>query len=313
MSRESSARCMVCQSTRLSRINGPRRPWDYVRCGDCAHVMLVPQPTSSELARFYNTTYRVALPPYLASARREMPHLRRLLGPTPGRLLELGCSYGAMLAAFRDDGWTVEGVELDARACEHAKTTFGLRVHQGTIEESLGNVSMTPDVVAAYHVIEHVPEPRMLLRQIARMLPRDGRLLLRTPNASSLSARVSGGWWEWLSAPEHLHVFSPTSIARLLTDEGFEVRTLETRRGDAAGLLFESIRAGAKRLLARGGPSFAGAPSQEAGDPLRSRGWYRGTQAVVDVVGAPADWTISLLDRMGIRWGPELLVLAVRT
>ena len=41
---------------------------------------------------------------------------------------------GSADASFRDAGWDVRGIELDARACEVARRRYGLDVHEGTLE-----------------------------------------------------------------------------------------------------------------------------------------------------------------------------------
>src|SRR5438067_3090704 len=38
--------------------------------------------------------------------------------PQRGRLLEIGCSMGFLLAKFREDGWTVEGIEPNRGYCD---------------------------------------------------------------------------------------------------------------------------------------------------------------------------------------------------
>ena len=40
--------------------------------------------------------------------------------PQRGRLLEIGSSFGFLLASFRDDGWKVVGVEPNAGLNRHA-------------------------------------------------------------------------------------------------------------------------------------------------------------------------------------------------
>ena len=54
----------------------------------------------------------------------------RLLGPGPGRLLDLGCGTGAHTAAFRDQEWDVTGVDASEDMLRRARDR-GLDVGRG--------------------------------------------------------------------------------------------------------------------------------------------------------------------------------------
>jgi SAM-dependent methyltransferase len=54
-----------------------------------------------------------------------------------GRLLDIGCGGGGFLAAMRDRGWQVQGVEPDPEAARLARERYGLEVFTGTLEEAL--------------------------------------------------------------------------------------------------------------------------------------------------------------------------------
>ena len=249
---------------------------------------------------------------------QEFPALRHALEQlTPGRkMLEIGCSYGGMLARFAAVGWKVDGVELDQRAVEIARKSLGLTVQAGTLREVADKLSPPYDVITAYHVIEHVPDPAAFLSQIRAVSASDGILVLRLPNASSLAARLTGGWWEWFIAPEHINVFSSKSISLLLNEKGFTVISQKSRRGDGNRLLFEAVktvgRIGYRSI--RGGTSRVASPSQQAklSTPSNTAS-YRAIRAALNTIGAPVDWAVALADRVGLRTMPELMIIARRS
>jgi SAM-dependent methyltransferase len=255
---------------------------------------------------------------YFHTVNLEFPALERALaGLTKGRkMLEVGCSYGGMLARFGAVGWKVDGVELDRRAVEIARTSLGLTVHPGTLREVADKLSPPYDVITAYHVIEHVPDPGAFLSQIRALSTSSGILVLRLPNASSVAARLTGGWWEWFIAPEHINVFSPKSIALLLQQKGFSVISEESRRGDGNRFLFEAVktvgRMGYRSL--RGGRAAARSNAQERHSPVPSAtAAYGAIRSALNIAGAPIDWAIALADRVGLRSMPELMIIARRS
>jgi SAM-dependent methyltransferase len=291
--------------------------WRYWRCARCGHAWLDPSPTREELTRYYNTVYSVPRDLYVAHVPREYRALKPLLerhGVVPGRMLEIGCSYGAMLDAFRRDGWDVEGIELDSRAAAVARSLYSLRIHEGPLEDVRSALRGDYDVITLYHVLEHVDDQISFVRDLASLCRPGGLVVIKTPNAQSLPARVLDGWWEWFAAPEHLRVFSPTSLRRLLEPEGFATELILSRRGDASRTLFELVRGTARRFLRRpvrgevevNGPGFTPSP------PLSHRRWYRVARAVIDSVGAPLDWMLAPFQSPRHLLGPELLVLARR-
>jgi SAM-dependent methyltransferase len=95
------------------------------------------------------------------------------------------------------------------------------------------------DAVTLNHVIEHVPDPIQTLRECARILKKDGRLVILTPNSSSLGHRVFKQDWRGLEPPRHLHLFSMQSMRRTLELAGFRKVTL--RPQIAFSVIYESV------------------------------------------------------------------------
>jgi SAM-dependent methyltransferase len=182
-----------------------------------------------------------------------------------GKLLEVGFGNGVTLARLKDLGWDVTGVEFDAVSVNLARE-LGLDAHLGSIED-VAYPSGTFDAVVASHLIEHLPDPAGFLRECRRVLKEGGRLVLTTPNASSLGHRLFAANWRGLEPPRHLHVFGPQALSMLARDAGFkEVQVTATAR--SGSILAQTLRLARKKL-----PSGAGRLEIEVAALL---GWFIG-------------------------------------
>jgi SAM-dependent methyltransferase len=180
-------------------------------------------------------------------------------GKPGGRLLEVGCGNGDLLAGARDHGWAAEGLDFDPAAVAAARAR-GLSVREGDLSSAAFPASAF-DAVVAVHLVEHVPDPAAFLDEAARVLAPGGRLVLVTPNLRSRGARRFGAAWRELDPPRHLHLFPPRTLARLVEGRGFRVDSLRTSLRDARGVYSGS------RSIERTGRCAMG----EAGEPVRGR------------------------------------------
>src|SRR5579863_6644196 len=101
-------RCPLCQRSPFEfRPFATVKGWRYVLCLSCGLVLLNPRPTSEELERFYNQSYRYDASTYKKSVKKHPEWLRLLYEHCgkPGKLLEVGCSYGFFLSSARSQGW----------------------------------------------------------------------------------------------------------------------------------------------------------------------------------------------------------------
>lgn len=241
--------CVVCGAegivlhSGLVDVNfGAPGTWSLRRCNNasCGTVWLDPKPLASEIWKAYQDYYThggtdVTTADFEAGM---LEPLWRLTGLTwrrdrlkamylpltePARLLDVGCGNGQRLEMFQAHGWEVEGQDVDADALMEA-TRRGLTVHLG----ELADVGLPPDsfdVVTMNHVIEHVHDPRSLLRECLRVLKPGGRFVLVTPNVSSLGYRFYRTHWRGLEVPRHIQIFSAGSLSVLASEAGFgEIR-----------------------------------------------------------------------------------------
>jgi len=78
------------------------------------------------------------------------------------------------------------------------------------------------DVITAFEVFEHVPDPRAESAMLAGVLRPGGLLYCTTPNFDSASRRLLGGRWSVVEYPEHLCYFTASALRRWLSSSGFE-------------------------------------------------------------------------------------------
>jgi len=151
------------------------------------------------------------------------------LGRCQGRILDLGCGSGRLLVLFLEKGWEVYGVDISKAACISTKKKVGKNVFCGELEDQ-NFPSDFFDMVILWHVIEHIPDPRKVLKEIRRILKKDGILVLALPNIESLQFKIFRKYWFPLDVPRHLYHFSPRTIKRLLELSGFDVVKLRNPR-----------------------------------------------------------------------------------
>jgi 2-polyprenyl-3-methyl-5-hydroxy-6-metoxy-1,4-benzoquinol methylase len=163
------------------------------------------------------------LVPLVPSLRAKADAQCRHLGRVPakgGRLLDVGFGNGAFLKLAGEMGWNAEGIGFDPKAVEVARSQ-GLNVRCVSVAELLER-NEEYDVITVSHVIEHVQEPGVLLKNLYRLLKPGGFLWLETPNLESAGADRFGPDWMALDPPRHLVLFNPRSLRMCLQNAGFQ-------------------------------------------------------------------------------------------
>jgi 2-polyprenyl-3-methyl-5-hydroxy-6-metoxy-1,4-benzoquinol methylase len=118
--------------------------------------------------------HSIVLPPIIRAAQST---------PSKGSVLDIGCGNGAMLAEIRKLGPRVLcGVESSETAVLLARSQgFDVRLADATTELDTLFEEHSFDLIISVEVIEHVYNPRSLLRHAYTLLRPKGRLLLTTP------------------------------------------------------------------------------------------------------------------------------------
>lgn len=233
---------------------------DIVRCPRCGHMQLERFPDEAELRAAYADTesedYLGEEAGQRATARAVLAEIER--NAPRGRLLDLGCWVGYLLAEARVRGWRGVGVEPSEFAARYAREQLGLDVRTG---ELLGDhLPEGPfEAVVLGDVLEHLPRADKALERISELVVPGGVVAMALPDAGSRVARLLGRRW-WSVIPTHVHYFTRHSIQVLLSRHGYRTLSVGTspkaftigyylgRIGGYAPRLSRGLVAGAERL-----------------------------------------------------------------
>lgn len=178
----------------------------HYRCGGCGVIFIEPVP--ADLGDYYPEDYHY-IPEardYLARAsvpeRYKIDIVKRFA--IAGRLLEIGPGYGSFTYLAKEAGFEVEAIEMSERCCRFLRDIVGVRAINTNDPISALRREGPYDVIALWHVIEHLPDPWPALDAICACLKRGGVLVLAAPNPDAFQFRVMGRYWPHVDAPRHV-------------------------------------------------------------------------------------------------------------
>ncbi len=179
-----------------------------------------------------------------------------------GLLIDVGCGKGDYLKMMQQLGWKVTGVEPYPEAARIAAQK-GITVIDRPFERS-GLEDSIADQISMIHVIEHVIDPVLTIKECFRILKERGRLVIHTPNADSLGHKIFKQYWYSLDPPRHLRIYSSRSMRALFKGSPFSkicVRALTSHSRttyDNSALIARSATGWNKRITPqRGRAAFA--------------------------------------------------------
>ena len=233
--------------------------FQFHRCRSCGLVYQSPQPVFDDLKRRYGEGYfdyeltnDENFFGLMKLGLHDIGFFERPLDSFPDpTFLDVGCATGMLVRHMGDLGWRARGVEICEPSARYGVEKRGVQIDLGTLESQ-----RYPDgafaVVHFSHVIEHVPDPKGMLREVRRILQPRGLAAVTTPNVAGFQARLFGRNWRSAIA-DHLTLFTKSTLRRMLAEAGFAVRRVATWGGLAAGTAPPFIKRPVDRLAKRWG------------------------------------------------------------
>lgn len=135
-----------------------------------------------------------------------------------GAILDFGAGTGDFLLEAKNRGWKVEGVEPNSDA-----RNLALKKGVDLKEETSSYKDASFDVITLWHVLEHVPDTNGQIKELDRLLKKDGLLIVAVPNFKSYDAYVYQEYWAAFDVPRHLYHFSRTGIKDIFKAHSFNL------------------------------------------------------------------------------------------
>lgn len=146
-------------------------------------------------------------------------------------ILDIGCGAGMLANALALGGHAVSAIDLSknsleiARGCDATKNVD----YRYASAYSLPYKDLSFDAVSAMDVLEHVDEPKRLIREAARVLKPGSIFFFHTFNRNPLSYLIVIKGVEWFvkNTPKNMHVYPlfirPKELKRDLLEENLHL------------------------------------------------------------------------------------------
>lgn len=163
----------------------------------------------------YGKTYLDDEPQLRELARRRLELLHAAAPEVRGELFELGSAAGFFLDEAARAGYSAQGLEISDYAARHAREKLALNVRTASFDDWRPEPE-SYDVIAAFYVIEHLPDQPRVFTTIARALKPGGRFVFALPSANGPLLEFDPARWLESHPADHCIDYDPRSLKRAL-------------------------------------------------------------------------------------------------
>ena len=140
-----------------------------------------------------------------------------------GKLLDVGCGAGFFLE-YAEKYYDTHGIDISEYSIREAKQ----RTH--TAKLSIGDVTCLDykndyfDIVTCFDLLEHLPNPKLAIQELYRVLKNEGVLIIRVPNTDSIGVKWKKDEWFGYRDKMHVSLLSNGEWIDLLNANSFEIQ-----------------------------------------------------------------------------------------
>jgi ubiquinone/menaquinone biosynthesis C-methylase UbiE len=157
-------------------------------------------------------------------------NLGKLIEPSRGKILDIGCADGTATKFILEQSKAdlIIGVDVLQSSVDYAKKRF----KSSKLKFLMADAEKLPfeknqfEAVFCLDSIEHFFEPEKVIREMRRVLKKDGYLVILV-HTKSLLFRIIWFFWEntkgWVWKGTHIRKFSAEQLKKLIKNAGFEM------------------------------------------------------------------------------------------
>jgi 2-polyprenyl-3-methyl-5-hydroxy-6-metoxy-1,4-benzoquinol methylase len=176
--------CYLCGSSDYKKRAGSVRDNDkleILECNDCGLVFLsscehIDENYYEESNMSEDLNVKEWLNETIVDDERRFEFVKEMI--LNKDIADFGSGAGGFLMRAKELAKSVVGIELDSKIKEHYKQN---RITHTADIETIEDDSL--DVITAFHVVEHLSQPREILKALVRKLKKGGKLIIEVPNS----------------------------------------------------------------------------------------------------------------------------------
>jgi len=226
--------CYLCKSDKYSKRTGSVRDnpdINVLECSDCGLVYL------SSLEHIQDKHYEAS-----GMHDDEVPNIDKWLKETEfddkrrydfvkekianKNVLDFGCGVGGFLEMAKQSASNISGIELE-RALQHSFQERKLNVLSNLKEAQ--KESKKYNIITAFHVVEHLKNPKKILKDLSRLLTENGEMIIEVPNSNDvlLTLYENEAFQNFTYWSQHLFLFNAQTMAELIKQAGLKLNWIK--------------------------------------------------------------------------------------
>ena len=230
MERSENKKCYICGSSEIEDTGYSLRDDESIKVLRCKRCSLVFLSSFEHINKdFYkdgkmhsgNFDHKRWLEASYDDDRRRFLMLKKIIKGK--KLLDFGCGAGGFLMMAKDYASKVAGVEKqDALRALFNEKNLDIFDNPDEIHDKF-------DVITMFHVLEHLPDPKSVIKELLNKLKDDGKLIIEVPNEDDalLSLYACKKFADFTHWSCHLYSFNRKTLKKLLEDTRIEINYIK--------------------------------------------------------------------------------------